>query len=336
MKTFRSKSGKTILPLCPAITGILLTAAGTVQALDLPDGSYETVNDGARGTLILKDGHASLGIGSSMCSGGVDGRLVSGPDGTLNFTKTTDSTSCTITLQDDDDGLAWISPGSGCGYFHGASCDFAGMVKGAVLPWSAGAVDQAFKRFDRQARKQIQAGLKNDGHYRSSIDGISGPGTLLAISKAASMAMDNGEKPALDTAEGATDFLSRYLTSGVNPIGDQAFYGKWDCEGSTYSFGPDGYQTHPNNALLPYRSIEEFTPGNYGVTFTDGYRLGLLDVSDSSMTWSSPGSGDSFSCTRLAAAPPSSARVEPEAAAPAPAEKEVWTCRVLVPPQVLV
>lgn len=312
---------KSILPLRLAITGMLLAAAGSVQALDLPDGSYETVNDGARGTLTIKDGHASLGIGSNMCSGGVDGRLVSGPNGTLSFTKTMDSTSCTITLQDDDEGLAWISPGSGCGYFHGASCDFAGIVKGAALPWSADAVDQAFGRFDAQARKQIQAGLKNDGHYRSSIDGISGPGTLLAISKAADLAMDNGEKPVLDTPAGATEFLSRYLASGVKLIGDQAFYGKWDCEGSTYSFGPDGYQAAPNNAPLPYRSVEEFTPGNYGVTFTDGYRLGLMDVSDSSMTWSSPGSGDSFSCTRLAAVPAPSAAIK-AVEAPAEAVKE--------------
>lgn len=256
-----------------------------------------------------------------MCSGGVEGRLVSGPNGTLSFIKATDSTSCAITLQDDDDGLAWISPGSGCGYFHGASCDFAGMVKGAALPWSADAVDQAFKGFDSQARKQIQTGLKNDGHYQSSIDAISGPGTLLAISKAADLAMDNEEKPVLNTPAGATEFLSRYLASGVKPIGDQAFYGKWDCEGSTYNFGLDGYRNHPNNAPLPYRSVEEFTPGNYGVTFTDGYRLGLMDVSDSSMTWSSPGSGDSFSCTRLAATP--SAQVEQEAVAPDELNKEV-------------
>ncbi|NKX41004.1 peptidoglycan-binding protein [Rhodobacteraceae bacterium R_SAG2] len=312
-----------VSPLRFAITGALLTAASAVQAVDLPDGSYETVNDGARGTLTIKEGHASLGIGSSMCSGGVEGRLVSGPNGTLSFTKTMDSTSCTVTLQDDDDGLAWISAGSGCGYFHGASCDFAGMVKGPAVPWSTGAVDQAFKRFDTPARKQIQAGLKNDGHYRSSIDGISGPGTLSAIRKAADLAMDNGEKPVLDTAAGATEFLSRYLTAGMKLTGDQAFFGKWNCEGSIYSFGPEGYQTHPNRDPLPYRSVEEFTPGNYGVTFTDGYRLGLMDVSDRSMTWSSPGSGDTFSCARLAAAPAPSAPVELEVAAPAETGEEV-------------
>ncbi len=58
-------------------------------------------------------------------------------------------------------------------------------------------------------------------------------------------------------------------------------------------------------------------------TFTDGYRLGLMDVTDSSMTWSSPGSGDSFSCARLAAAPASLAPVEPEAAVPAEVDNKV-------------
>ena len=135
--------------------------------------------------------------------------------------------------------------------------------------------------------------------------------------------MDNGETPVLDTADGAAKFLSRYITAGMKPVEDQAFFGKWDCEGSTYSFGPEGYQNHSNRDPLPYQSVEEFTPGNYGVTFTDGYRLGLMDVSDSSMTWSSPGSGDSFSCARLAAAPTPSAPVEPEAAAPAEVDNKV-------------
>ncbi|UWR35319.1 peptidoglycan-binding protein (plasmid) [Sulfitobacter sp. W027] len=320
MKIFSSKMNKTGSSFRFGITTALLTAAGAVQAVELPDGSYETANDGARGTLTIKDGHASLGIGSSMCSGGVEGNLTNHPNGTMSFTQTMDGTSCTVTLQDDDDGLAWISAGSGCGYFHGASCDFAGMVKGPAVPWSAGAVDQAFKRFDAQERKQIQAGLKENGHYQSSIDGISGPGTLSAISKAADLAMGNGEKPVLDTAAGATDFLSRYLSAGLKPIGEQAFFGKWNCEGSTYSFGPEGYQNHPNRDPLPYRSVEEFTPGNYGVTFTDGYRLGLMNVSDSTMTWSSPGSGDSFSCERLATAPAPPAPVEPKVAAPVEAD----------------
>lgn len=48
-----------------AITSALLTAASAVQAVDLPDGSYETVNDGARGTLTIKEDHASLSIGTA-------------------------------------------------------------------------------------------------------------------------------------------------------------------------------------------------------------------------------------------------------------------------------
>ena len=78
----------------------------------------------------------------------------------------------------------------------------------------------------------------------------------------------------------------------------QPFYGTWNCDGSEFIFDAKGYRMSAGQAPLAYESVELYTPGNYGLTFVDGYMIGLMDVSATSMTWSSPESGDILSCTR--------------------------------------
>lgn len=45
--------------------------------------------------------------------------------------------------------------------------------------------------------------------------------------------------------------------------------------------------------------VERLSEGAFGVTLTDGYRFALFDVTDQTLTWHSPGSGDTFDCRRI-------------------------------------
>ena len=69
-------------------------------------------------------------------------------------------------------------------------------------------------------------------------------------------------------------------------------HGKWDCEGMAFTLDADRY----NDARV--QSIENIADSDYGLTLTDGTRFGLLMVTATTMTWSSPASGDVFDCVR--------------------------------------
>ncbi|WP_425040873.1 peptidoglycan-binding domain-containing protein [Primorskyibacter sp. S187A] len=282
-----------------ASLGILLAATATsTHALELLDGTYRAKNDGGTGLLTIRDGHASLGITGNGCVGALEGPLRSNSDGTLSFRQQMGNASCELTLQDSDSGLAWIDPGSGCSYFRGASCSFAGLVVERTVPRATDALDAAFRQMDEAARRAIQQALKDRGFYSGAIDGITGSNTRGAIIQAGEAALAGGANLRLDRVGDVRAFLMSLIEG--EPVSEQPFFGTWECEGSTYVFGSDGYQNTPQREPLPYREVREFTPGIFGVTFVDGYRLGLMDVTADSMTWSSPASGDTFSCTRSA------------------------------------
>lgn len=69
-------------------------------------------------------------------------------------------------------------------------------------------------------------------------------------------------------------------------------HGKWDCEGMIFTLDADRY----NDARV--QSIEGIAGNDYGLTLADGTRFGLLTVTATTMTWSSPASGDVFDCVR--------------------------------------
>lgn len=164
------------------------------------------------------------------------------------------------------------------------------------MAFSSTAVDDGFGQLDDSSSRAVQRALQDAGYYGGVIDGISGPGTRGAIHDAGKAAVARGDAVRLDNVDDVRAFLTGLIE--YEPIITQSFFGTWDCEGSTYVFGPDGYWTHPTRDPLAYREVKEFTPGNFGVTFVDGYRLGLMDVTDRSMIWSSPASGDVFECSK--------------------------------------
>lgn len=69
-------------------------------------------------------------------------------------------------------------------------------------------------------------------------------------------------------------------------------HGTWDCEGMSLTLDADRY----NDAGV--QSIETIAGNDYGLTLADGTRFGLLMVTETTMTWSSPASGDIFDCVR--------------------------------------
>ncbi len=166
------------------------------------------------------------------------------------------------------------------------------------------AVNRAFNRLSEDERYVIQQRLQRRGFYQGEVDGLTGPGTRDALRQQAAAALAAGLEARLDTEETARAFLDGLLPLPAEelPEGD-AFFGLWDCGVGTFSYRYDGYATSPDASHIPYMSIEEFTPGNFGVTLMDGYRTGLMDVTPTTMTWSSPVSGDSFDCRRVSAPP---------------------------------
>lgn len=207
----------------------------------------------------------------------------------------------------------------------GATALAQGTVPGGVAEpveavlFSTDAVNRAFTRLSEDERFVIQQRLERRGFYQGTVDGLTGPGTRDAIRAQAAAVLATGLDARLDTEEGARTFLLSLLPlpSEELPAGD-AFFGVWDCEIGTFSYGYDGYATSPEEPHLPYMSIQEFTPGNYGITYMDGYRTGLMDVTPTTMIWSSPASGDIFDCRRVSAPPP---RLEITTAVQAPASE---------------
>ncbi len=70
-------------------------------------------------------------------------------------------------------------------------------------------IEQSFKSQTRYVRKQIQSQLKQDGFYRSYIDGYWGRGTRTALEN---FATDSGKTHLLTTHKGANELMSMLLS----------------------------------------------------------------------------------------------------------------------------
>jgi hypothetical protein len=206
------------------------------------------------------------------------------------------------------------------------------VVDAAAVPFSEAAVNREFTRLSEDERYVLQQRLERRGFYQGTVDGLTGPGTREAIRQQAAALLSAGQEVRLDTEDGARTFLTGLLPMPAEelPEGD-TFFGVWDCEGGQFSYRYDGYATSPDRVHLPYMSIEEFTPGNFGIIYMDGYRTGLMDVTPTTMIWSSPESGDTFECRRISPPPPRSP-VPSETIVPAPETPEVKSEEVITAP----
>ncbi len=178
------------------------------------------------------------------------------------------------------------------------------VVDAAAVPFSEAVVNGAFMRLSEDERYVLQQRLERRGFYQGTVDGLTGPGTREAIREQAAAVLSAGQEVRLDTEEGARTFLMGLLPMPAEelPEGD-AFFGVWDCGMGQFSYRYDGYATDPDASHIPYMAIEAFSPGTFGVTLMDGYRMGVFDVTPTTLTWSSPASGDTFECRWVGPAP---------------------------------
>lgn len=87
------------------------------------------------------------------------------------------------------------------------------------------------------------------------------------------------------------------LVAGQAFAEDYPFVGRWNCEVGTFAFTNRSYH---NGTQTMWMSAVEFGKGNdFRLVFPGGYAIALLDVTRRKMTWSSPASGDVFSCKRI-------------------------------------
>jgi hypothetical protein len=283
-----------ILPL------VLLGGTALAEDIGFQSGTYALRVDGGTGTLDLSPDRASVAIGGRGCTGGVSGVPRQPAPDRITFTEQSGALSCTIDVALVDGKPKSFSGRRGCSDFSGASCSLVGEVTGREVPVDFGSVDSAFNALPMSLREQVQRELADRGLYRSAIDGAIGPGTRGAIRNAARAASNTGQSVRLDSEEAVRSFLNDLLRLDLSTLPEEpSFFGEWECEGGIFSFRKDGYLIGQTGERLPYLSIEKATQGAYGITFVDGYRLGLFDVTESSMTWSSPASGDTFSCSRV-------------------------------------
>lgn len=73
-------------------------------------------------------------------------------------------------------------------------------------------------------------------------------------------------------------------------------FGTWDCE--VMGFTLDAKTYNVSGKAVRVTSIEKIGDDGYGVTLSDDYRFALFDVKAKSLTWHSPGSGDTFECRK--------------------------------------
>lgn len=73
-------------------------------------------------------------------------------------------------------------------------------------------------------------------------------------------------------------------------------YGRWNCEIMAFSLDAESYEVSGAGGRVS--GIEKIGDDAWGVELVDGYRFALFDVTDGSLTWHSPASGDTFECER--------------------------------------
>lgn len=101
---------------------------------------------------------------------------------------------------------------------------------------------------------------------------------------------------ACETPNGANGAAA---TSAATPL---PFVGAWDCGVATFTFTETTYNNGTGTGggdTLRIANTETYGADTFGLTMENGYRVGLMDVTARTMTWSSPASGDSFDCRRV-------------------------------------
>ncbi len=89
------------------------------------------------------------------------------------------------------------------------------------------------------------------------------------------------------------------LTASPVIAQDYPFIGSWSCEVADFTFTADTYQPGEGSDVLTIASILDTRDGNFEITMTDGYFIGVSMMDDGTMGWLSGETGDMFACVPL-------------------------------------
>lgn len=107
----------------------LFSASGAALADPLPDGLYSGPGGGGELQMRVAGRGATLTVRAVRCLGEVSGSFRdAGPGAWLLSAPAGDGPACEIGIRRQHDGAMQVTEQGGCMFWHGAACDFSGVV----------------------------------------------------------------------------------------------------------------------------------------------------------------------------------------------------------------
>lgn len=295
---------------------VLATVLGfPASALEI--GDTEIRVDGGRGVItVTEQGGFKISIGGPGCTGGGEGRLLRGADGSWVGVLRQDQRTCVV-LGDGEE----FYPKGDCLYFHGASCAFAGRFKSAdpatektepgTLRFVEISVERGFEELDKSDRHRVQRELTAQGLYDARIDGAYGPSTRAALRSFGENQAAKGEYVGMALPSGVREILLDLINQDAKELAEAGraatFAGDWACTAQRrLNFTGETYEiinTYDGSTLSTGAlSAEEGVAPTADVQFLnlDGFRpLTIAEITPNTMLAHDPSDGSNMRCRRI-------------------------------------
>lgn len=295
---------------------VLATVLGfPASALEI--GDTEIRVDGGRGVItVTEQGGFKISIGGPGCTGGGEGRLLRGTDGSWAGVLRQDQRTCVVL----GDGEEFYAKGD-CLYFHGPSCAFAGRFEPsgpAMEDTDAGtlrfvelSVKKGFEGLDRPDRYRVQRELAAQGFYDARVDGAYGPSTRAALRSFGENQAAKGEYVGMALPSGVREILLDLINQDAKELAEAGraatFVGDWACTaqrrlnftGETYEIinTYDG-STLSAGALTPEGDVAPMASLQF-LNF-EGFRsLTIAEITPNTMLAHDPSDGSNMRCRRI-------------------------------------
>ncbi|MCC5967244.1 MAG: hypothetical protein JJU24_14025 [Natronohydrobacter sp.] len=172
------------------------------------------------------------------------------------------------------------------------------------------ALRAAFEIRPDSQRRALQSEMYLEDLYDSDIaDGRYGPKTerglvayaLLRAPQLGFVPNFSDDRPARNTLEALA--RSEFIPIDAEP-GSYAFEGVWSCDGGTRLTLTSRSHQIGDDRATPLSLVETYANGStFGLLLSGGARIGIWDVTASSLTWASQASGDMMDCRKSSDAP---------------------------------
>ena len=100
----------------------------------------------------------------------------------------------------------------------------------------------------------------------------------------------------MNTRRGALP-LALLLGACAAPGGERAFLGAWSCTGGSFDLRFTNLRATVNGAVTPIDQVGSYGP-NYTLDLRDGSRISLFDVTEDTLTYHRPATGETRDCIR--------------------------------------